>query len=472
VTVQRVPGQTPQPVVPAGPANPENAWIWAALPEDCERVEVHGDPELSTLLSMAGFQLAADGQAETMPPDVVVLSGPGLIPRAELRRIAAQLAAGGILVVASGGTGGDVDRWTRLRLLSERVAVRPTFEAVRMRLILPTGLQVWAIGRRGLAPSGRAILIAGRVQRPTVAERAVRVVEEALGTALRATHTKMLSTDILVSELETPMGQRYLLRLAAGAGAALLSYSSEIQQSLVAAGAGPAVTDRLVPTLVAGNLRGLRYSVEPRVDGHHRRTLTGPLFEDCLDFLSALSAVPRLGDRDAAQLIRSDIATLTPHADARRAVLERAGAELAARLAEVTPVWCHGDFWPGNFLLRDGRLVAVLDWDAATPQGLPLTDVLHLIALGDRRVRRLPHGRRCAERLWPLARAGNDARIRRYCERTGTAAEPRTLEALAVAYWLGRVARDLRTFGDRTARTTWMDVNFHGPLAALERAGW
>ena len=27
------------------------------------------------------------------------------------------------------------------------------------------------------------------------------------------------------------------------------------------------------------------------------------------------------------------------------------------------PVLLHGDFWPGNILWRDGRLVAVIDWE-------------------------------------------------------------------------------------------------------------
>lgn len=38
------------------------------------------------------------------------------------------------------------------------------------------------------------------------------------------------------------------------------------------------------------------------------------------------------------------------------------------------PTLLHGDFWPGNVLWRDGRLVAVIDWeDAAT--GDPLADL-------------------------------------------------------------------------------------------------
>lgn len=38
------------------------------------------------------------------------------------------------------------------------------------------------------------------------------------------------------------------------------------------------------------------------------------------------------------------------------------------------PVLLHGDFWPGNTLWRDGRLVAVIDWEDAA-RGDPLADL-------------------------------------------------------------------------------------------------
>lgn len=38
------------------------------------------------------------------------------------------------------------------------------------------------------------------------------------------------------------------------------------------------------------------------------------------------------------------------------------------------PALLHGDFWPGNILWRDGKLVAVIDWEDAT-LGDPLTDL-------------------------------------------------------------------------------------------------
>jgi aminoglycoside phosphotransferase (APT) family kinase protein len=38
------------------------------------------------------------------------------------------------------------------------------------------------------------------------------------------------------------------------------------------------------------------------------------------------------------------------------------------------PVLLHGDFWPGNLLWREGRLVAILDWEDAA-LGDPMSDV-------------------------------------------------------------------------------------------------
>lgn len=41
---------------------------------------------------------------------------------------------------------------------------------------------------------------------------------------------------------------------------------------------------------------------------------------------------------------------------------------------EGQPVLLHGDFWPGNLLWRDGRLMAILDWEDAA-LGDPASDV-------------------------------------------------------------------------------------------------
>jgi len=53
-----------------------------------------------------------------------------------------------------------------------------------------------------------------------------------------------------------------------------------------------------------------------------------------------------------------------------RDVLESAG-RLSQHNASVL---LHGDFWPGNLLWKDGRIVAVIDWEDAA-LGDPLADV-------------------------------------------------------------------------------------------------
>ena len=52
---------------------------------------------------------------------------------------------------------------------------------------------------------------------------------------------------------------------------------------------------------------------------------------------------------------------------------------LRADLAPESPIettLVHGDYWPGNVLWREGSIVAVLDWEAAT-LGDPARDVAY-----------------------------------------------------------------------------------------------
>jgi aminoglycoside phosphotransferase (APT) family kinase protein len=86
------------------------------------------------------------------------------------------------------------------------------------------------------------------------------------------------------------------------------------------------------------------------------------------------SDLPHL--RDASDLATTKIGT-------RPASLDEALDEAAVRAALARawpppqlnePVLLHGDYWPGNTLWRDGRLVCVLDWEDAV-FGDPLADV-------------------------------------------------------------------------------------------------
>jgi Phosphotransferase enzyme family len=448
---------------------------------------VRGEPGLEGLLTAAGRTVTVDLSTSDATHDATVLAGRRAPARAELRERALGLGPDEFLVVSTHPEPADIDRFARLRRPREHLSVGPALSAVRVvRTLRGAGLVVWRVetglrtvahdlkvGRRWVRPGSRSIVIAGRQREPTIADEAIDQIATKLEAHLRTERRRVLSSGILMLDVADHDGRHYLLRLAAGAGAALLVRTRQAQRALLAAGACAVVRDRLAPILAAGTIRGVHYTLEPRLRGRQPRRLDEPLLAECLDFLSALSATPRVITADVATLLGEDVAVLAPHLDAdRRAALERAGAVLAARLNGIAPVWVHGDFWLGNLLVEAGRLLGVLDWDASTPRGLPLTDALHLIALGDRDVRRLPHGRRCTERLWPLARAGGDTRLRRCLARTGAPDDPATLEGLAVAYWLSRVARDVRTFADRTRRPTWMAVNLVNPLANLLSAGW
>jgi aminoglycoside phosphotransferase (APT) family kinase protein len=57
------------------------------------------------------------------------------------------------------------------------------------------------------------------------------------------------------------------------------------------------------------------------------------------------------------------------------AKISQALARLEPALKDVNPtVLLHGDFWPGNVLLRDEQLIGVIDWEDAA-RGEPLVDV-------------------------------------------------------------------------------------------------
>lgn len=84
------------------------------------------------------------------------------------------------------------------------------------------------------------------------------------------------------------------------------------------------------------------------------------------------------------------------------------------------PVLLHGDFWPGNVLWRDGRLVAVIDWEDAAI-GDPLAD------LGITRL----------ELLWAFGSEAMDRFTHLYCAVT-------TVDLADLPHWDIRAATDAR----------------------------
>jgi aminoglycoside phosphotransferase (APT) family kinase protein len=90
---------------------------------------------------------------------------------------------------------------------------------------------------------------------------------------------------------------------------------------------------------------------------------------DCLKL--DISFLPHIEKRYAAML-RERPTTVDETLDEGRM---RTALEVAWPLPQHNAsVLLHGDFWPGNILWKDGRLVAVIDWEDAA-SGDPLADV-------------------------------------------------------------------------------------------------
>ncbi len=84
-----------------------------------------------------------------------------------------------------------------------------------------------------------------------------------------------------------------------------------------------------------------------------------------------LAFLPRQAERQARALDRRPQTLDESLGEGRIRAALSAAWPLAQRNA---PALLHGDFWPGNVLWRDGRLVAVIDWEDAAI-GDPLADL-------------------------------------------------------------------------------------------------
>lgn len=471
-------------------------WFWTVLGPDDRRVAVVGDPELGALLAASGFQLV-DRSAGA--PDAVLIGARGGAGRRAARSAAAGLREGGVVAIALGGgpaaVPADQSRPGRaLELLAgpvdglvaggrgvllgrmlrrRRLAVATLATGARAR---PYGIGPGVLRHGRRVPVGVVVSASRSPARPSVAELAVEEAAEALGAPLRRVRTTVVESGKVLTELVDPAGRRYILRLAGGPARPPLEHALWCLKELAAADPPRLVRDRIAWPIADGEVGLARYVLEWKAPGAHPRRIPRQLWRECVDFLIGLHSLrrPPQGERDGGVAAVADRAdAVSSHVDGpQRTALERIVGRLRADLAAAPIGWAHGDFWNENLLTRGGRFERVVDWDWAAPHSLPMFDLFDLTALGQRRTRDLRHGPRLLLVLWPLARAGGDERLRRYSDATETPADVRTLEALTVAYWLDRLARDLRPFHDHPRRPGWLAENVDAPLAALERAGW
>ncbi|MDO8688845.1 MAG: aminoglycoside phosphotransferase family protein [Dehalococcoidia bacterium] len=238
--------------------------------------------------------------------------------------------------------------------------------------------------------------------------------------------------------------------------------------------------ERLAEPLAAGRVAGQLYTVERGLPGRDmREVLLGPPASSRVPIARALSTIAQLHRStarstvvDAGMLdrwIHAPLRQLAPlaHEDGG---IRRLAAELDAALAgrEVRIGWIHGDFWPGNVLVaHDGASVSgIVDWDLASPDELPMHDLLHfklstecLLSgreIGDVVRKRLNEQRRTDQErdlLTDLAQL--------------SFGEGTLVRAMVLLYWLRFVTTYLANNPRRFGHRWWVARNVQGVLGAL-----
>ena len=303
---------------------------------------------------------------------------------------------------------------------------------------------------------------------------ALTEAEASAGVSLERRSTTVFESGKVVMDLRGDDSREYFMRLAAGPALRPLDASIAAVHAVAAADPAPAVRDRIVVPRAHGQVGPLRYSLEPNATGSHPWRTTGDLWSQCLDFLVALFPLDLSGSAvPAERSFAEQAARMHGYVDSgERAALESVVGTLERRLDGIPRGLGHGDFWGENLLVEHGRLATVLDWEWAARNALPVIDLFDMIALSRRRVRDFTPGERFTEVLLPLARSGGHERLIEYCRRLGLPHDPDTLEALAVAYWLNRVARQLAPLSVFPQREGWAQRNLRGPIRELIAAGW
>ena len=469
------------------------SWVWAALPPDSRRVACLDDTGLAAALRETGIEV--DPCVEENTQDAVLVD--------EKRPDAAMAAARGAATATSGVTAvamgpnaspslRPVSRLARaMQMLASPVGAARTEAAARRveRTLARAGLQVHRIRtgdrslpRYGLGPGGwlkrrrlpgGAIVIGSTGPRPaSVIEEVVSAAARDLGKPLRRLSTDVFPSGKLAVELAGAEDEPYFLSITAGDTGGLDRSDAAIN-AILGADSPASVRERIVEPLVAGQVGPVRYVLEPKAPGRHPVWMSAGLWEQSVEFLADLHRLPHRAPALSLPAEWPDLPTavdiLSKEASqAERRLLGRIHEAIRARTGMLEVGGGHGDFFTKNLLVEGGDLRAVLDWEWAARDCLPLLDLFDLRAqLGWRRRRGLRVGQNFTDVLWPLVRQGGDGPLRAYSEAIGMPSDVSILEGLAIAHWLLRTARLGSINPRRLEDAGWRRTNVEAPIAKI-----
>jgi aminoglycoside phosphotransferase (APT) family kinase protein len=124
--------------------------------------------------------------------------------------------------------------------------------------------------------------------------------------------------------------------------------------------------------------------------------------------------------------------------------------------------WAHGDFWPGNLLIQpaDGAIGGIVDWDRASADQLPLSDLLHLLAYTRKLQRRSELGEEVAQYLLPAAFEPHErALVRQKLEQLELPVNAQFFRSSVLLYWLRFAATNLARYPAFQRDRRWLNKN-------------
>ena len=147
------------------------------------------------------------------------------------------------------------------------------------------------------------------------------------------------------------------------------------------------------------------------------------------------------------------------------AKIREVNSRIETTLKRLPGVTRHGDFWAGNFLVDEGRLVGIVDWAAWHDSAVPGTDLLHLSAAEKKKGGRGELGETWKTKPW----ADSDwLRITApYWENLNVEPNAEVLEAVSIAWWAAWVAQSLARYPGRGENARWVQGNVDSVLESI-----